>query len=163
MHEKCIKLLILGCGWCQAISIKSNCQIRVFPLGFRIFQTFGRYCISESGGVRIYIPGECNILFHCDFELIMCCIFNSPYQTICMPYFRCYKWTLYPMKCKGQQCQNCRKPMKYTNTVFPISQCFSDFIHQSNYSQRVEFTSENPIDILIKAAHKHVTYETIIH
>ena len=41
MHEKGIKVTILGCGWCQAISSKSKCQVRVFPLGFKIFHTFG--------------------------------------------------------------------------------------------------------------------------
>ena len=54
MHEKCIKVTILGCGWCQAISSKSKCQARVFPLGFKIFQTFGPvdlaaiYLITQS-------------------------------------------------------------------------------------------------------------------
>ena len=33
--ESCIKVTLLVCGWCQAISSKSKCQIRLFPLCFQ--------------------------------------------------------------------------------------------------------------------------------
>ena len=60
MHEKCIKVTILGCGWCQGISSKSKCQVRAFPLGFKIFQTFGSIYIY----IYIYTYTHENALFH---------------------------------------------------------------------------------------------------
>ena len=42
-RECCISLTILVCGSCQAISSKSKCKIRVFPLSYLNISYFCRY------------------------------------------------------------------------------------------------------------------------
>ena len=96
MHENCIKVAILGCSWCQAISSKSKCQVRVFPLGWKIFHTFDRKCMCSTGLFRDrwlkgYIYSSCyyhhqigsNHLSHCYHIFSWMCAWDVCYIIFC--------------------------------------------------------------------------------